>query len=438
VKKTSKIRSDANSHSASDAAALLGVSIPTLKRMVKEGTLESFRTPGGHLRILAESIQSVREPEHPQPRPVRGASAVLQNRRERLEELTLDAQELRARREIERLRREEAEEAERREAEAEEREQEAAEQGQALALERARLERQQTQERERRQAEQQLAAFHCRWLEAATAVFSEKEVRWLSAAECKEILDALEVEIKRRTPEDEPRMLAILRQTIAALVDPIIAAHEANKRRRTATERALWRLSVFATDSEKAQASEAVRKAVASLPDEATDTELRAAAERAIRPVQQGVEKRLLDERLIEWAIRQLPWSSNDLDKAHIRRECAGILAELPPEVSEFEAKGALQPKVSNARKEIEDREARKRRQERKADLIRQGIAEISHHLWQLRENDEITVEEYCDQDFNAAMERAVEQELEQELSGDETTKEVRELAHEIIDSEIE
>ena len=61
VKNTGKNRLQVESLSASEAAALLGVSIPTLKRMVAEGRLESFRTPGGHLRILAESVDTLRE-----------------------------------------------------------------------------------------------------------------------------------------------------------------------------------------------------------------------------------------------------------------------------------------------------------------------------------------------------------------------------------------
>jgi len=81
----------------------LGVSIPTLKRMAAEGRLESFRTPGGHLRILGESVDAVRDHPQTQPRPVRDASPVLQNRRERLEELTLEAQERRAKRELARF-----------------------------------------------------------------------------------------------------------------------------------------------------------------------------------------------------------------------------------------------------------------------------------------------------------------------------------------------
>src|SRR5205809_55728 len=127
VKKAAKIRSDAESCSVSEAARLLGVSIPTAKRMAADGQLEAFRTPGGHLRIVAESIEALRE-QGQRPRLVREASLVLHNRRERLEELTIEAQELRARRELEKLRREQAEDEEQRQAEAEARDLEAAEQ----------------------------------------------------------------------------------------------------------------------------------------------------------------------------------------------------------------------------------------------------------------------------------------------------------------------
>jgi F0F1-type ATP synthase epsilon subunit len=64
---------------------------------------------------------------------------VLQNRRERLEELTLEAQEHRARRELDKLRAEEQEEEDRREAEAEAREREAVQRQAEIELARDRL-----------------------------------------------------------------------------------------------------------------------------------------------------------------------------------------------------------------------------------------------------------------------------------------------------------
>ena len=40
-----------------DAAAILGVSVSSVQKMVNAGTLEAFRTSGGHRRISIESLQ---------------------------------------------------------------------------------------------------------------------------------------------------------------------------------------------------------------------------------------------------------------------------------------------------------------------------------------------------------------------------------------------
>jgi hypothetical protein len=53
--------------------------------MVKDGTLEGFRTPGGRLRIGLDSVDTMRNHRHALAGLVREASPVLQNRRERLE-----------------------------------------------------------------------------------------------------------------------------------------------------------------------------------------------------------------------------------------------------------------------------------------------------------------------------------------------------------------
>src|SRR5215831_4259828 len=101
------------SYSVSEAAGLLGVSAPTVRSMAARGRLESFRTPGGHLRVTRESLEDARRGSK-EKREALGPSPVLRNRRERVEELALEAQEHRARRELQKLTREEQEEAERR------------------------------------------------------------------------------------------------------------------------------------------------------------------------------------------------------------------------------------------------------------------------------------------------------------------------------------
>jgi hypothetical protein len=251
-------------------------------------------------------------------------------------------------------------------------------------------------------------------------------------------MDGLEAEIKRRTPEDAPRMSAILAQSVEALLEPMIAARKAQQERQSIADTALSGLLFFAaTDTEKAQASEAVRKALAALPDDARDIELRAAAEEATRPIQTVVERRLLETRMRNWAISQLPSGGDDRDKARLSRDCRDILADLPPDVSEAEAKEALEPTVTEACQDIQQRQAEKARQARKGNLIQQGVDEVSSYLVELKRQGEISDEECCDTEFTADLKEAVQSGLEADLTGDEMATQVHKLARRIIDREL-
>lgn len=439
MKNIGKNRSEVESYSVSEAAAVLGVSVPTVKRMVAEGPLEAYRTPGSHLRILAESIESIREGQKTRRRPVRDASPVLQNRRERVEELTLEAQEHRARRELEKLRAEERQEAERREAEAEAREEEAAQRQAQIEVERERLQRQKAEQRREREAEQQLAAFRSRWLEAAAGTINESRYAWLTPTQRKEVLETLETEIESRQPtEDHRYMASVLAHSLQAALEPFEAERKAQERRQRLVETALWRLPCSATEAERVGAITAVREALKRFDAMADESEMRVAAQEAIEPISRAIEKRLLDARLLNRATIRLPWSATDQDKARVRQECAEILAELPQDVPEIQAQEALEPTIQEACAQINQRQAERGRHARKATLIQQGISEVSSYLLELKRKGEISAEEYWDSDFTADLKEAVQRGLESQLSGDETAKEVRELAREIIDSELE
>jgi len=99
-------------YTVAQAGRLLGVSVPTIKRMVHHGELQSFQTPGGHLRIATASVERIRTGRAQESRG-REPSSVLKNRRERVEELALETQEIRARRDLRQLHKEDAQEAER-------------------------------------------------------------------------------------------------------------------------------------------------------------------------------------------------------------------------------------------------------------------------------------------------------------------------------------
>ncbi len=368
---------------------------------------------------------------------MREASPVLQNRRERLEELTLEAQEVRAKRELAKLQREDQEEAEQQEEEEEAREQEATERQAELEQEREQLEQAQAQERARKEAERALAAFRCQWLQEAHQALAAPQCYWLSAAQKKEIIDAVETEIGKRQPIDATRMATILAHTIAALMERFQAERQAQKRRQEIIDRAAWSVSVFATDQEKVRATVAVREAVSRLDADSSEGELLTSAQEAVRPIQQAIERRRLKERVLNWAIQQLPWNKTELDAVRVRRECGEILAELPEDFSEVEAKEALAATVQEACQDIEERLVSQQRQDRKKRLIEQGITEISTYLYELERQGEITSDERLDSDFSQHIRTAVRRELETELSGDESNKEVRELVREFIDSEL-
>ncbi|HEV2379014.1 MAG TPA: helix-turn-helix domain-containing protein [Terriglobia bacterium] len=444
-----KHQSPSDSYSVSEAATLLGVSIPTLKRMVTDGTLDGFRTPGGHLRISADSIDATKNQRQTRAKPMREASPVLQNRRERLEELNIEAQEVRARRELAKLQREDEEEAERREAEAQAREEEAAQHQAEIELEqerlareeaqeRRRLERERLQEQQRRQAEQELAAFRQRWYDAAAEAAITQKLAWLTPSQRKEVSEALEAEIERRQPADESRMGLIIARSLEALLEPLQSERDAHERRQKVTQEALRSLPYSATEAEKVRATAAVEEALRSFDRFADVCKMRAAVTAALGSVRQSIERRLLDARLMAWALRELPWSRTDRDEARIRRECAEILADLPLDISEPEAQEALDSTVAEARREIEQRQAEKQRQENKARLVAEGLAEINMYLLKLQRDDQITWEEYLDSDLTRQMETAVRRGLESVLTGDETTKEAREQAREIIERAIE
>lgn len=436
------------SYSVSQAARSLGISPPTVRRMAAEGELESFRTPGGHLRITHESLEAARH-GNKEKREAASPSPVLRNRREELEELTLEVQKHRARRDLKKIQREEQEESERQEAEAQARQEEAAQRQAEIELERERLELEKAQERarqereeaeewERREAERELAAFRCRWQEKAGEALCPFQYRWLSAAQRKEVLDGLEAEIGKRQPTDEPRMTAIIARTLEALIEPLRAERNAKETRQRLTEQALRSLPYEATDAEKARAAAAIREALRRFDSLADVCEMQVAAQEAVQPVRKTIERRLMNAKLLRWATLELPWGRTDRDEAQVRRECAEILAELPKDVSEIEAREALEPTIQQVSQEIKQRQAERDRQARKANLIQQGVAEVSPYLLKLKHEGEISDEEFWDSDFNAELKEVIRQNLQADLTGDESTKDVLETVHTIIVEEFQ
>ncbi len=263
------------------------------------------------------------------------------------------------------------------------------------------------------------------------------KLNWLTLTQRKEVAEQLELEVDRRRPADEPRMDEILGRTLLAVVEPLRAERDAQERRQRLTDEALRSLPHSATDADKVKATAAIREALRQLGRFADVCEIRVALQEAVQSVRQEIERRELDAKLLRWALFELPWGKTDQDAARVQRECAEILADLPVDVSEPEAKEALEATLREACREIEKRKAETERKARKTSLINQAVSEVVSYMAELERKGELTREDYWDTELTEHWRTAVRRGLELDLTGDETTKEVREMAREIISEDL-
>ena len=261
----------AESLSASEAARLLGVSVPTLKELCARGRLGSFRTAGNHVRVAKADLERFRQGSgSPGPAPV---SSVLQNRRERIEELGLEVQERRAKREIQKLEDEDTE-AERRRA--------AAAQAEDLehkaALEEACLQRECEAARratERRQAQAQKE--RTKWVGS----YVGSALNGLPQdAPLLDVRAAVEEALANLTP-DQPE--TVVRPIALAAVLKALKPWKHQKEIQQAIQEARKELPAlaqgfFEPSEWELRAMQAAREAIAKLPADASLAEIRAAA----------------------------------------------------------------------------------------------------------------------------------------------------------------
>ena len=233
-------------------------------------------------------------------------------------------------------------------------------------------------------------------------------------------------------------MGTMLTHAFAALTERYNAERQAHEARQRIIDRTLWSLSALATDEGDSPRHGRGTGGRRRLDANADEAEMMTATREALLPVEQAVERRLLQERVLDWALWQLPRAKTELDAVRVRRECTEILAELSEDISEIETKEALESTIQEACQEIEARQGRQQRQARKAQLIEQGLAGISAYLLELKSRGEITAEEYFDADFTEHVRTAVRRTLPAELTGEESNKEVRQLVIDMIDAEIE
>lgn len=288
------------SYTVREASRALGLSVPTVIRMCEEGTLQHFLSPGGHRRIPSEAIAAVRTNGRSRSLSISSPSSALQNRRERVEELGLDAQEIRARRELERLRADQDDEADRHAAQARQREterQSQREQARAERLREERLKEEADAEVRRARLRQQVQlALH---VTLPAGLSSERQ---------RALADALETELLRGNVEDEETAVPIVKAVTERLIASWLAEDQARQQRMDILESVSRevRWTHGSTEVDEAEATNAIRGVFHGLTPDATESEMRCAAKAAIATIRENIERRVRRNRTIESGVEEV------------------------------------------------------------------------------------------------------------------------------------
>lgn len=432
---------DAQSLSVLDAANRLGVSPSTVKRMCGENKLPSFRTrgPRGHLRIPVEAVEKLRQGARTETTPASSAVAAkranadelradLEVRKLELEVRKLDSQESVAARERVELAR-----AQRLTAKAQ--------------LKEAKLQTARFVERRREAAQaEERANWRRAWINNAREEFPE----WLAVEQEQALVVSVETELGRWGAEDVPSEIAkALDRVIERLVAPWRAEHEEETRREKLIEDTIRSyVLASATAEQRTRAAAAARTELSQLPLGVSEAELRAAVDKAIAPILQGMaddRSRLRREQLIKSA-GQLPWGSTETERTQATQAVRSALGDLPLHANQAEEQALLTRTLAPIKKAIEERataqQERQRREGKKPSLITFAIFAASHYLSEKRERglegedgDEVSDEEFADLELDVQAE--VRRRLEEQLTGDESQSHANRIACEIVDDEV-
>lgn len=283
----------------SEATRLSGLSSRTLRRMVAEGQLKGVKTRGGHLRVSRDSIDKLLRPA------LVGASfvsPVAQSRRERVEELRAEADELIADRQIKKLRAENSREQQTALAETE-----ARAFGQRRAAEELRVRRAEDRKREKR------LLWESRWVNAVVEQCSQ-QYSCLSVEQRREIADQVRQTLQGYTERDDSNVIsaaiATVRQyTVETWAQERREEERGEQLRKTAiewrkslVERATWR--VGATESEILQMKSAACDALSRIPVSVPEWEIELAVKTAIAPIANAIERRQNEQLVAREASR--------------------------------------------------------------------------------------------------------------------------------------
>lgn len=371
----------------SEAARLSSLSPRTLRRLEQEGRLRFYRSPGGHVRIdRAELDGLLRNSASSRASTSAPVSPVLQNRRERIEELTLEVQELRAKRDLDNLR---ADDADRRRERMESRRAET--ESRNLAIEQERVQdRREAEQRERRRREteesQRRAAFEKRWTQKAKQSLTVP-LLWLTVEQREHVLAIVREEVRSYGPADEAIMPNVLSDTIARVCAPWETERRAQAKREQVVQNAVRQLPWGASNAEKLQAAADVREVLSRIPFVASQVEVQSAAAVAVDPLVKAIGAR-------------------------------------------------NSSKEAKERNQREEEEAASRQKLWKTLQIAEGVARVDTYLTELYARGEIDSDAYIDSAWRVQLKNLVREELESVPA--ETGEEAEELAEEIVDEELE
>lgn len=345
--------------SARTAADLLGVDKRTILRMVRNGKIRSFRTPGGQHRFRRTDIETLaagREttPTHP--------ASIVDNKRDEVETLNLEMQARRAKRELARM---EAEYAAEEQRAAEARRTEALAHKRALSemwmqREREREERKETRARE--VAERQRRIWESEAIAAALASVPRdvpSEVRTAAAESLREALGSLE-------PDDSPKLISTTTTlAIARALAPWDRVKEIQRTIQEAENLLPWqtRAVTCPTDTQlrfRAAADAAIR----GLPPDAAISQVRIAAQTEARKLADEFERQEAEKahrRNCAALIESVHWRVLETDRAAAQKATNQALAQLPIGCSSNEPRDATGRAIApfKKRKEMAERAER-------------------------------------------------------------------------------
>lgn len=274
---------------AATAAELLGVDRRTVVRLARSGKIRSFRTPGGQHRFRREDLESLAS-GNGHTAEMRAVAPSVQSKRQEVEELGLELQSRRVRRDLAKIEAEDAE-VERQRAEAQRVE--------GLANKRAlaeiRLTRSQAREERQREAQQEAAERErAAWLTGILDAALSSLPRDVPAETRKSVGEAVRESLAQMGPGESLQLVE------AAAGDAVTHAL-APWRRACEIERAIAhseKLLPFQARGFFGDASEwqlrvraAASAAIRALPDDAPLLEIRAAADQAAQKIASEFER---------------------------------------------------------------------------------------------------------------------------------------------------